>query len=73
MANWMDNLPRTERGDILLASDIVRIGDRMTVHPTTLAKMVGNAANYVELSALPIASEGWQPYFDEWKAKGHIN
>jgi hypothetical protein len=37
-----------------------------------LAGTISGANTYADLSALPIASQGWQKVFDQWKEKGLI-
>ena len=69
------HLPLDAQGQVLLAQNVVAPGDSIICTPEKLAAMtstVADAATHAELSALPIASQGWKTYFDEWKAKGYI-
>lgn len=38
-----------------------------------LAETIGTAKTYADLSALPIAAQGWQKVFDYWKERGIIS
>lgn len=38
-----------------------------------LATTTGTATKYADLSALSIASQGWQKIFDQWKANGIVS
>lgn len=67
-----------------LESTFQMIGDRVIVYedstswtdvdPNWLASQqpTSNPPTYAELSALEIASQGWQKVFDQWKEKGIV-
>ena len=49
---------------------------KVSCEVTTLASLLGSVAvppTHVALSALPVASAGWQQYFDAWKTVGYIS
>ena len=50
-------------------------GGMIRVSVTKLVDLFGAIApqSYAELSVSPFAAQGWQKYFDDWKAQGIIS
>lgn len=75
METWIiENLPLTADGQSVLLEEYSN-GATMRVSITDLLVLLSSIKSpptYVELSSLPIASQGWQKYFDQWKAQGII-
>jgi hypothetical protein len=51
-------------------------GEFTTISETNIQLLFGDLdapPKYEVLSAMPIAKQGWQPIFDQWKEKGLIS
>ena len=76
MEQWaIKTLKTDDKGNILL--ETFADGGVITCNPSIFADMTSAITSlpptYAALSALPIASAGWQQYFDAWKAAGYIS
>ena len=77
MEQWIvSNLPMEHHpdGDVVVL-ETHKNGGRVIIPVTVLASMLAVSAppTHAALSSLPIASAGWQSYFDGWKAQGIIS
>ena len=74
--DWINaHLPLDESGEVVLVENVDGLGGKITTTTNFLASVTASLSDpvtYATLSALPISSAGWQPYFDGWKAKGII-
>lgn len=74
ITEWVDSLGVDAAGHVTLEQ--FADGGKISIDATVLAGLLSAVTSvpptHAELSALPIAVAGWQPYFDDWKAKGFV-
>jgi len=70
----LQSLIETRNSTAIIVLEKFSDGGEIICEVSTFQEMTVNATSltYKELSALPMASTGWQKYFDDWKAQGLI-
>ena len=70
----LQRLPRNKRGRILIAQNVTKPGDELTIDDATFLAVFANAASlgHAELSAALGPGSGWHQHLDNWKSKGII-
>lgn len=72
---WItSHLPIQFDGEVTLIT--YENGNTQSIDPTTLSTVtstVSDPPTYAALSALSISSAGWQPIWDDWKARGIVS
>ena len=72
---WLEsNFSVDPLGNRIVATSLYAKGDSMSFPDSVLTAMAtSDPPTYAEISALPQASAGWQPIFDQWKARGLVD
>lgn len=78
MQEWINtSFPVLPDGNVAVFQDYLNNDIQQTVgiDPLTLENTLAGGSvppKYSELSALPIAQQGWQRIFDDWKERGLV-